>query len=381
VVKHPPASLFYLHKNLEIRRIVADGHPVSFHRDEPSPYTVGTAVVVDADVKNELLLEYAGSLTEIINDVNMVNSDLVELALYSVWYPSFQGNNLIDFKLDADLPSDYLAVSNGILEQRLDSGNRTLTRWASYKPGSDIVLLASPHLQKMEEDMEGTKVEIYFNKISREYIKAKKDNLVKSMGRLAGFYGPPRVKGLLRFVYSPRGGWSYSRIPLFVVSEEYALSQLKEKFGEARDFHGNAHEMAHFWWAVADMNTPDDWINEGLAEYSAFRLSEEQVGKSFADILIQEYRQHAKESQTSVPIAETEISSPDRYVNRYEKTALMFIEAQRRFGQESLDKLLKSLYIRFAETRNATTALFLEEVETQMGKDAQAFFQNVLYQK
>jgi hypothetical protein len=384
VVKHPPASRFYLHKGLEIHRVVVDGNPASFHREpssEPLPYTCGAAVVVDADVENELLIEYSGSLSEVINGVNMVTPDLVELALYSSWYPQFQGNNLFDFTLDADLPSGFTAVSNGVLEHRQDDENRSLTHWASFGPSFDIVLLASPHLQEMEENIDGTKVEVYSSKALQGYMKAKKDNMAKAMRQLSGLYGAPRVKGLLRFVYSPRGGWGYSRIPLFVVSEKYALSLMKEEFGEARDFHGGAHELAHFWWAIADPNTPDDWINEGLAEFSAFRLSEERFGKAFADTLIQEYRQHAKDSRTSSPIAETETSSPDRYVNRYEKVALMFIEAQRRFGQESTDKLLRSLCTRFAATRNATTELFLEEAETQMGKEAQAFFRNALYDK
>ena len=59
----------------------------------------------------------------------------------------------------------------------------------------------------------------------------------------------------------------------------------------------------------------------------------------------------------------------------------MFLEAQCRFGTEPLDKLLRAIYTRFAGTGQATTALFLEEAEKQMGKEAQAFFREEVYRK
>jgi hypothetical protein len=65
VIKHPPSRCFYLNNNLEISRVIVDGHPVSFHRQtsEYLPYTVGAAVVIDANSGGELLVEYAGTLT------------------------------------------------------------------------------------------------------------------------------------------------------------------------------------------------------------------------------------------------------------------------------------------------------------------------------
>jgi hypothetical protein len=383
VIKHPPSRCFYLNNNLEISRVIVDGHPVSFHRQtsEYLPYTVGAAVVIDANSGGELLVEYAGTLTGVAKFVNMINPDLVELALYAGWYPMFQGNKLFDFQMDADLPSGFLTTSNGVLTHQQDVKGRNLTRWVSFTPSFDIVLFASAHFQKVEEDQNDMKVEIFFDKMPREYIDAEKDLLIKGFNQLSNFYGPPRAKGILRFVYSPRSGSGYSRIPLSVVSEKYAMSQRHKEFGQARSFHGAAHEMGHFWWSIADANTPDDWINEGLAEFSAYRLSEQYSGKDFADLLVKEYQEHAAQSKTEAAIAETQTTSDDRYVNRYEKTTLLFVEARRRFGQERLDGVFKALYSRFAVMRNATTALFLEEVEKQLGPEAKAFFSEALYRK
>ena len=57
----------------------------------------------------------------------------------------------------------------------------------------------------------------------------------------------------------------------------------------------------------------------------------------------------------------------------------MFLEAQRRYGEGVLDRFLRALYNRFAGTRDATTALFLQEAEKMVGQDAGAFFRDTLY--
>ena len=139
--------------------------------------------------------------------------------------------------------------------------------------------------------------------------------------------------------------------------------------------------MAHFWWTIADPATPDDWINEGLAEFSAFRLAEGRFGRPFADARLAEYRQNAGRSKTTTSIAETRTDSPDREFNRYDKAALMLLEAQRRFGAEPLDRLLKAMHTRYAGTLLATTAAFLAEAGKQMGPDAETYFRAELYRK
>ncbi|MBN2411019.1 hypothetical protein JXQ31_04950 [candidate division KSB1 bacterium] len=374
-IRPAPDSCFYLDGDLQINRIKAGGEEVPFRRESSSK------VVMDGLKHDNLQIEYSGFLNNVMSGVNMVNPDLVELALYATWFPILEGGALFEFELNADLPSDFITITNGRLQQKRQYDNRMLTAWVSFKPGFDIVLLASPHLRQVSENQNNTNVEIYYSKLPRDYILAKKDSLISGMAQFTTFYGPPRVKGHLRYVYSPRSGWGYSRIPLFVVSEEYALSLLQEEFGQARDFHGAAHEMAHFWWSIAPTNTPDDWINEGLAEYSGFRLSEACFGREFADLLVREYREHAAASETETAIAETVSSSPDRYVNRYEKTTLLFIEARSRYGSEQLDGVLKTLHTRFAGTQNVTTAIFLDEVEKQLGPDASAFFKKTLYRK
>ena len=381
-IRNPECNRFFLNEKLEIQQILADGCPVTFHRDPdvpPIPYTVGKARVLDIEECNELSMTYRGVLPDTVNMVNMVSPDLVELALYATWAPLLEGNRLFDFTIKADLPADYTVVTNGILENSNDLDGRSLSEWKSFQPGSDIVLLASPHLKGISEKSDNMEIELYYNNIPESNILEKKERLLSAIDAYTALYGPPNVAGMIRFVYSPRSGWGYSRIPFFVVSEGYAIDQMNQEYGLAWDFHGISHEIAHFWWNIADPVTPDDWINEGLAEYSAFRLSSQYFGQGFADILTCQYTEHAAQSSANTAIAETDTSSPDRYVNRYEKMTLLYLEASRRFGEDNLDRVFRALHDRYAGTHKATTAEFLEITKQQLGTAGEVFFRDALY--
>jgi hypothetical protein len=383
-IQAPPAPTCYLYKGLVVRHASVDGKEATFHYDEaaePLPYVpAARAVVVEAAAPRQLLLAYEGEIRETINGVNMLAPDLVELASYSAWYPAFRGLANFTFEMEVETPAGFMVTTNGVLKERREEGERIVTVWESCGPGFDMVLLGSPELRALQAVAGDVQVEVYYSHLPAKFVGAMRDGLLEGMKRLSQAYGPLAGKSLLRFVSSPRGGWGYSRAPLFVVSEAYAEGELGKAHGEARQFHGCAHEMAHFWWLVAPTDTPDDWLNEGLAEYSAFRLSEAR-DPAFAPVLRQEYEEHAAASQTAATIADTEASSPDRYVNRYEKTTLMFLEARRRFGEKALDKMLRAFHTRFADRRDATTALFLDEVRAEMGAEAEAFFRDTLNRK
>jgi hypothetical protein len=382
-IDHPPTTRFYLHREFAVESVRAGGRELPFRQlpAEPLPYAPYSAPIeVDAGEVEQLQISYRGKLAEPVSGINMINADLVELAYYATWYPVFQ--NVIGgytFEMDVELPAAFQSTTNGLLQARREEGGRTRSRWRSYGPVGDVVLVASPHLSYAQSEADMLRIEMYSYRLPAEAMDALLAGMIDGVARLSDWYGAPRVPGLLRFVYSPRHGWDYSRAPLFIVSEDRAREQLAAPGGEPRVFHSNCHEMAHFWWAIADTSTPDDWINEGLAEFSAFRLSRERYGEERAAQLLETYRSHARQSATETPIAETETESPDRQVNRYEKTTLMFLAAQQRFGQAPLDQLCARLFARFGTTGGATTNRFLEEAEACMGQAAAAFFREHLW--
>jgi hypothetical protein len=380
-IDHMSGSSFMLNKNMKIEHIFADGKEVDFHVNPVDLNTEAVEIVMETKIQDVMRIEYSGIVPDTIDDVNMVNANLVELASYSYWFPRFKDNSTFSFQLSADLPKEFIPLTNGIPVSQKKGKSRNITVWESLNPDFDIAFVAAPDLNKLEATQNKTSVEIYCYRLPKDYVKSMADDLLKARQILENFYGEPAIKGNATVLYSPRDGWGYVRSTFIVVGENRSLGQYRDKFGKAMDFRYIIHEISHFWWGIADSSTPDDWINEGLADFSAFRVFEIMCGKEFADKLIDGYKQRASSSRTDTPIAETKSDSPDREVNRYDKPALMFIEAQKKFGSDKMDQLFRSLYSRFRGTRDATTALFLAEAEKQIGPEAKEFFSKTLYAK
>jgi hypothetical protein len=375
-----------LNAAMEISRFESAGRAVPFTR-KPSGFMPGTTeVLIPAGFRDSLLIEYAGEMNQdsyppILSAANMIRPGLVELAMYLTWYPRPASGAVFTFDLNADLPSDYVTVTNGTPAGKKEENGRNITQWKSYAPGNDIALLAAPNLRRADTSLGSVAVEIYYDKLPLTYVDSMKTNLLRSMDRLTTLLGKPAAAGLIRVAYSPRQAWGYVRMPFIVVSEGNALSWRSKEFGTARDFRYLTHEIAHYWWKYANMATPDDWINEGLAEYSAFMVSREIVGKEFADRLLVECRERASQSKTADPVEETQATSRDREINRYDKPVLLLNALRVKYGDAKFDAFLRALYSRFSSANDATTAMFLEVTRKELGAEARAMVQKAVYGK
>ncbi|MGB8319107.1 MAG: M1 family aminopeptidase, partial [Ignavibacteriaceae bacterium] len=380
-------SCFILNKDMEINNIFADGISVSFDKKDSDGIPNSAEFKIESNVPKDLVIEYSGKIMDesfppVIRNVNMIKPGLVELALYVSWYPRLVHNNSsFNFQMNVDLPSNFITVTNGALKEEKVEIDRRLTEWYSFNPGIDILILAAPDLKESEITKDSTTIEFYYDKLPDSYVDSMKSNLVKSVNWLTNLLGPSKSDRLIRVGYAPRPAWGYVRAPFIIVSEINALYGRNQRFGTARDFRYITHEISHYWWSFANTNSPDDWINEGLAEYSAFLVSENIMGKDFTEQLLKEYNEKADNSSTESAIAETENDSPDREVNRYAKPVLIYNEAEKRFGHENMRRFYRNLYNRFLNSNNVTTEIFLDEVKKVIGSEAYQYFSKSLYKK
>lgn len=384
---NPPDTIFILNKDMQIHSITANGENISYYTNpSKSFYAPNTSDIIlrSSVVPKNIIIEYSGKINPeayppMLSAVNMVKPELIEMASYLTWYPKFKQGS-INFELEADLPSNFKTVTNGELQAQRFEKKHNITKWKSYLPGMDIALLAAPNLQKSEINQDKVTVEIYYDKIPKSYIDSMNYNLIKSMNQLTKLFGTTNNE-LIRVAYSPRSAWGYVRTPFIIVSEGTSLYWRSQKYGPARDFRYLTHEISHYWWHSGNVETPEDWINEGLAEYSAFIISEMLVGKDFTNQLLSEYKERAAKCKTETAIAETENNSPDREVNRYDKPTILLNEIRNKYGEEKMINFLKSLHERFVKTKIVSTESFLDEMEKQIGKDAKDYFSNALYTK
>jgi hypothetical protein len=384
-IRNPKDSCFFLSKNLKIQHITADGKQISYHQKTMGSSDNYFEFIIEAKNLSVLEIDYSGriipdSFPKTISMLNMIKTGLVELSDHIEWYPGMKNNTPFNYKLDIDLPTNYVTLANGLLKKQQLKYKRNLTEWESAWPVSGITLFAAPDLRKADIIKDGITIEIYYNKLPVTYIDSMKNNLLKSTELLTALFGTPGTDRLIRIVYSPRFANAYNRAPLILVSEYYALEQRSQKFGPARDFRLNTHEIAHYW-SLADSNTPDEWINEGLAEFSALLISEQIIGKNFSDLLLNEYREIVSNSQTESAIVDTGVVLRDRDVNLYYKPTLLLDEVRQKFGDDKMRCFLKNLYARFSELNTANTSIFLEELEKNFSKETRDSFTEALNRK
>ncbi|MGB6642129.1 MAG: hypothetical protein WBG67_15245, partial [Thermoanaerobaculia bacterium] len=285
-----------LHEGFEVRRVSLGGRPLEVTsapaeatRLQPATQLVNVylpATVEDPEIR--LQVEYRGRLTRFpqfgtpaaeregrfLDDA--IDSERVELAWYSAWYPQL-GDFGQTFEADllVDLPTGWTLVGLGEPSPPTQSGNRTQVRW-SAEAVQDLVLIASPDFEVVRVQQDGGGVEIYSSRLPRPYVERQAEEIrtalelfEQTLGRAEG------ASATVRLVYSPRkaGQGGYSRAPLIVTSEGVVLDGLAEGDLTSK-LGGLAHEAAHFWWHFGAGQ--GDWINETFAEYFA-RFAVERI--------------------------------------------------------------------------------------------------------
>lgn len=382
-IENPGDSVFYLTKGIVIRSILANGKAINFQKDA-GPDTCSFAYSINVLPQN-LTITYSGQIKpedfpKSISNINLMTSEVVELTDLIDWYPRMKKSNPFTWSLQIEVPSNFGLVTNGsILKDVQSKGKRKITT-QSLKPVFGISVLGSPWLKKSSLEADGYSVEIYYSKLPGSYVDSMKVDLLKTLQFYKDLYGSSGANRLVRIIYSPRPAGGYARGSIIVVSEKFALEQRLLKFGYARDFRLNAHEIAHFW-SKANTNSPDDWINEGMAEFSALLASENLIGNCFADLLTGEYKGIVENTNTQTAIIETANDSWEREINRYYKPTLILNEIRKKYGDEKLKQFMASLDSSFLAAHGATTDLFLDAAEKSLGKDAKDYVNEAIHRR
>lgn len=380
----PSDSCFYLSSGLKINAILADGESVSAHvkaKDEVN----GTILYQLNRIPNRLIVNYSGKLNadnlpKPVSLLNGINSKWIELSERIDWVPRMARNGAYTYEMDVVVPESFTTITGTKLLKTISTDAHLVTRWKSTNPVGSITLLSAPGLKKSATIRNGVDLEIYYTDLPQTYIDSMKTDLLKSVELLNQMFGPLGKSCEVKIAYSPRSAGGYARRPLLMVSEKYALDQRKLNFGYARDFKLNTHEIAHYW-SFADTGAPEDWMNEGLAEYASFLISEKLIGKGFANLLTSEYEGIVNHTQTATAIAETPGDSWEREINRYYKPTMLFNQLRQKYGEEKLNLFFRTLCGRMKAADKRSTGLFLEVMEQTVGKEARDFFAEAIYRK
>lgn len=363
-IKNSVCHEYYLNENFVILGAWSKGEKIPFRmqREEPHPaFDVVSRPVIFETQNDEVEFEYEGKIPEMIADINHIDQHIIELASYSGWYPKPKDSTAVfDFALTVKFPDGYEVASNG---KCLDGGKiRSITK------ENDIVLFASDLVKRFEYIAGSVTCTFLCPSYLIPKIEQWAKNLVTANELFSQTFGRRDTGDGTEIVsvFRPRGGWGYKR--------GNATFRSAEGDGKEDQDPEDFHELAHGWWCIANVET-DDWINEGGAEFSAYLASKEILGENYAWRYRAQCMDKIRGSVDHTSIADTDYKSASRYLNHYIKTTVMYLNAQKQFGDERVFGLLKKVYTNYKNTRNATTSNFLSLCD----KDMQNFFRTYLF--
>ena len=179
-------------------------------------------------------------------------------------------------------------------------------------------------------------------------------------------FGPPAINSL---TIAPVPGSFGQGFPGLIYLSTIAYIDAAERPAFARSLQNQmffsdliqAHEVAHQWWGnvVVPAGNQDEWILEGLANYSAMMWLEKKKGPKVVEQLLQQYRddlvtkdEKGRTTESAGPITwgyrlEASVSPTAWRVITYEKGAWIFHMIRKRLGDERFLKMLAELRRRY----------------------------------
>jgi|GEM_PF-1199610 len=290
---------------------------------------------------------------------NAASADWVELALYSAWYPVAPELGRFTYDLNVTLAPQYKVTGAGNI-QAAGAGRYRIRQAADT---FDIVLMASPRLHSttvsplMRMDSVGLTAE------QEAHIASSSQTV---MERLTAWFGPSNSTHLT-VVFTPREqGGGYSR-PGMVCYSRWSLG------GDDRLLRGLAHEMGHLWWIGAPVETWEDWLNEGFAEYTSLLIVRDRLGDAAFRKAIADVERNAHGAPAIWGIARGDRQA---YTVLYEKGALVLYRLEQQIGREAFARYLQAL----AQDKTRTVEEALTVLAKTVSPDARASLERMLHE-
>lgn len=300
------------------------------------------------------------------------------------WYPSYDyPNDRATSEVVVTVPSQYIAVSNGVLvetkEDKAKTGLKTY-HWKQDVPHVNyLTSLAVGEYAVSKEIVDGVELQYYVPKGREEDGKRS----FEKTGQMVRFFGD------YFGVKYPYPKYAQVVVSDFVVGgmENISATTLTENTLHDKRAHLDyssedlvSHELAHQWWG--DLITCRDWshawLNEGFATYSEVLFKEHDMGREEAAYYqmndLDNYLQEDSERYRRPIVSKTYMDPHDLFDRHlYEKGGLVLHALRYYLGDDNFQKGLQQYAITNRE-RVVETNDFRRALEDVTGRDLEAFF-------
>ncbi len=308
-----------------------------------------------------LRLAYAGVPAFGSDSINGIRPDWVELGLDSFWQPVFAGfEHMLRARVRLALPVGWTVVTSGV--PRPGAGAETTITFENDLPLPDVPFSASPALQRAAGSAPGSAV--FHTGADADVVARIRDEQSACTTYLDERFGAREPLPPTRVVLAPRTGPGYSRQNYIVVTEAAAMP--REEFAKFL-----CHELAHFWSRGAVSSGPENWLNEGFAEFVAGRFVRERYGAAAYDEVVRLWRSGGEGQPPVWTRAGTSRPGPG---SAYRKAPLLLTELEARIGQAAMARLLE----RYMTERFATTPQLLAAIAEEAGAAEATWLEDAL---
>ncbi len=346
-----------LNRGLTVQSVT--GTAVRSHQVGPSDFSPAWQMVsilldgpIPAGAVRTIEIRYAGKPELPGDGINAIAPHRVELNLDSQWFP-------IPARIDHELvgvlrtrvPAGWQVASGGTIE-RLDSAVVVRSR----VPQVDVAISATPGFRELP----GRQFTILYNDAGERTARAVLVAAENCAGYLDGrFGGRDRFPGG-RIVLADRPGPGYARKNYIV------LSNIDPDSSEA--LHNFlCHEVAHYWTRFSGAMSPNYWLIETFAEFSAALYLRDRIGAAAFD-----RRRSIWESggRAAGPVWTPATTTRQPYAVAYRRGPYLLTLLEDRIGRETFARFIDG----YMETGIATTQALLDHLQGVAGAQASAWF-------
>lgn len=323
-------------------------------------------------------LHVRGTLQFSEDRINGASADWLELGLDSFWFPVF-----------ADFAHDVVGTVRLVVPA--DAARRVRASAAlsmrgdtvvlhNARPLPDFALVAARGLQSTTAGA----VAVHHVSASSTDVRRYLTSTRNCAEWLNTNYGAHQPLTKADIVLAPRTGPGYARAGYIVISANEltrrdTLPDAERRADVARSLF-LCHELAHTWATGANSSGPDNWLNEGLAEFVALRAVRHLHGDSTYRAYLTRYAQMSAQQLASVPAAQQAVwragavARPNAVV-AYRKAPVLLDSLARHIGESRMDYLLAQW---FATSGPRDTPGFLALLQRQTDRESREWFEALL---
>jgi hypothetical protein len=348
----------------------------------PEPSEAGQSLTLDVTYEGRAL--------------DWVRGKFFNLRDTSLWYPHCGTIDRAAYDVTLRWPRKYDVVASGRLEA---SGRERGYRWERRRLDLPGIAFSFAVGNYVVERARSGNIEITMavgrgaKKRAPPELRAQMiDTVVDALAYYEGIFGKYPLNEITFATVPRKFSQSY---PGFITLADSVI-EYPDPLGSSASWTRDttiAHELAHQWWGnkVGWWSYRDQWLSEGMANYSALLFDSERSGEDDR-LAVMSAGWRDSLSQTTIEGRTIESLGPIVLGNRlnstrasngyrtivYRKGAVVLAMLARAVGEEQFLQMLRSL-ADAAQHRVLTTEMFLEALERMSGRSLDGFARQYIY--